>query len=217
VTRTDQRSGHSGQTKTPPVVRLIERAEDWLSRALPGLGIEEQVTRSIVEHGKNALRVDHLIPEDEAGGPAVFRVTTNHRVLPSAYFGDTHVRSEIHSASLERGRAIFLVRREDDQILAAIAYHLPDRGPLELRAMALRQDPDRPDLWAETRWGVVVCKAYVHVFADKVGRGAALVYEADSDEKSREASTFLGFQRAKRPRGFRLSGRELLTQPKLGR
>jgi hypothetical protein len=196
---------------------LIERAEDWIARALPRLGIEDQVTRSVVGHGKNALLVDHLIPEAESGGPAVFRVTTKHRVLPSAFFPDRSVRREVHRASIERGRAIFIVRLEDDQILAALSYHLPDRGRLEVRALAVRQDAGRPDLWAESRWVAVVCKSYLHVFAQKVGRGGDVLFEADSPAKVLEACTFLGFQRAKRPKAFRPSGQELLIQPKLGR
>jgi hypothetical protein len=38
-----------------------------------------------------------------------------------------------------------------------------------------------------------------------------LRYEADTQAKVDEACRHLGFRRAKRPRGFRLSGRELLN------
>jgi hypothetical protein len=195
---------------------LADRSADWIVRALPGLGIETQVTRAIVEYGKNALQIDHLIPHDSIGGKVAFRITSEFKVLPSRDFPDVAVRQAVHSVSQARGRAIFCIRRDVDEILAAIAYHVPDRGPLELRALAIRQDPGHPEIWAESRHAVVMLKAYLHIFGEKLALSADLTYEADTQAKVDEACRHLGFRRAKRPRGFRLSGRELLTQPKLG-
>jgi hypothetical protein len=198
--------------------RFIERAEDWIVHFLPGLGIEDQVTHEVVADGKNAMVVDHLIPEGPRGDQVAFRVTTRHRELPSNHFPDRHVRQEVSEASLERGRAIYCIRRDIDEVVAAISYHLEDQGPLSIRAMALRQDADRPDIWAESRWALVVCKAYLHVFAEKkMRRTADLLYDADTKAKIAEAQDFLGFRRAARQPGLRPSGRALLVQPKLGR
>jgi hypothetical protein len=208
---------HGRRTVIKTTSALARRTADWIARALPGLGIEGQVTKSIVENGKNQLHIDHLIPARGVTGKVAFRITSNVRVLPTVHFPNSEVRSEIHSASAARGRAIFCVRRDVDEVIAAISYHLPDRGPLELRVVAIREDPGQPGIWAESRHAVVMLKAYLHVFGEQLDRGADLIYEADTQAAKNEACGFLGFKRAKRSRGFRLSGRELLTQPKLGR
>jgi len=199
------------------VGHLIPKAEDWLIRFLPGLGIEAQVHHTIAPDGTNRLAINHLIPEGEIGDHVAFRVTTKPLILPSAQFADRHVREEIHQASFVRGRAIFCVRQDADEIVAAISYHVPDQGRVTVRAIALRMDGIEGRLWAESRWALVVSKAYLHVFAEKAGRGADLTYEADTQLKIREAVDYLGFRAGRRPTGFRLSGRALLVQPKLGR
>lgn len=200
-----------------PTTGLLARSEDWIVTALPGLGIEKQVTHAVVEHGKNALRLDHLIPLGPLGGKVAFRVTTKFHVLPSASFRDAQVRGEINAASRRRGRVIYCMRADLDEVMSAIAYHVPATGPLAVRAIALRQDPGKPEIWAQSRHAAVMCKAYLHIFAEKLERTGDLVYEADTRAKVEEATAFIGFRRAKRPTGFRPSGRELLCQRKLGR
>jgi hypothetical protein len=207
---------HGRRTLVETTSALARRTTDWIARALPGLGIEGQITKSIVENGKNRLHIDHLIPAQGSKGAVAFRITSKVQVLLTVHFPNSHVRSEVHSASAARGRAIFCIRTDVDEVIAAISYHLPDKGPLELRAIAIREDAGQPEIWAESRHAVVMLKAYLHVFGEQLKRGADLVYEADTQAAIDEACGFLGFKRAKRPRGFRLSGRELLTQPKLG-
>ena len=195
---------------------FADATTDWILRRLPGLGIENAVRHSLTSDGKNVLSIDHLMPADERGARVRFHVTTDHRELIAPHFPDVSVRREINSASLERGRAVFIDDLWREETMAAIAYHVDDAGPLHIRAMALRQDPGEPRAWAESRHALVICKAVLHIFGEKAGRGSDLLYDADTKAKVEEAKRYLGFRRARRG-ALRPSGRELLCQPKLGR
>lgn len=161
------------------------------------------------------LSINHLIPA-AGGGRVRYRITTDYQVLPETFFG-RRVRKGINTASLERGRAIYCLDVASDDVLAALSCHVPDRGRLVIRTLAVRRDEGEPELWKRSRLDVVICKAYLHVFAAKIGRTAELLYDADTQEAANEATTFLGFRLAGRVTEIRPSGYQLLVQPKLGR
>jgi hypothetical protein len=210
-----KRRGRRPRERLTRRFRFAPAAAQWIAMALPGLGIEAQVQHSVIEHGKNALSLDHRIPSGDRAGRARYLITTNYRVLDRAAFRRAD-RGTINSASLERGRAIYCVDIESDEVSAALAYHVPDRGRLLIRAMALRQDSNRPDVWRRSRFDLIICKAYLHVFAAKIGRPAELLYNPESAAAATEASENLGFRPAKKVVEVRSSSQQVLCQPKLG-
>ena len=184
----------------------------WLTQARDDLDLGRQVHVDI-SGGETVVRVDHRIPAVEGTGEG-WRVTTRKQHLPRVHF-DLRVRQTINSASLERGRRLYCIDSACDEVLAAMSYHVDARRhfPVMLTAIGLRMDEGaRSDLYDRSRGAALLLKQYVHEIARQIGRGGHVDIDADGVDALRDLGG-LGFQRAPRVRGMRVSGRHLRQLP----
>ena len=185
---------------------------DWLTRARDTLDLGSQVR--VKETGeRTVVRIDHRIPAVDAARSG-WRVTTRKQFLPRAHF-PADVRSEVNRASLERGRRIFCIDMASNEVIAAIAYHVDadKRMPVFITAIALRTDAGAPaELYDESRGAAFLLKQYVHEIARQTGRGGHVDIDADGVETLRDLAN-LGFKRAPKIKGLRVSGRHLRQLP----
>lgn len=92
---------------------------------------------------RTTVRIDHRLPEPGRGGRAAYRVCTREQFLPRAHF-DRSVREVVNRASGERGRRIYAIELESQQVIAVLSYHLHDSPgwPLFITALGTRIDAD---------------------------------------------------------------------------
>lgn len=105
---------------------------------------------------RTVVRIDHRLPEPGQGGRAAYRVCTREQFLPRAHF-DRSVRDIVNRASCERGRRIYGIELESQQVIAVLSYHVHDSPgrPLLITALGTRIDVDgKPELYAKPRRSV---------------------------------------------------------------
>ncbi len=161
---------------------------------------------------ETVVEIDHLIPSDEHAVRG-WRVTTKDQRLFRAHF-HAKARDEIKCASQERGRRLFCIDRERQEVMAAISYHLDDDRsmPLLLTAIALRIDVAGPAaLYNQSRAAALILKQYAHEIARRTGRGAYV--DIDASPAAANELARLGFRKAPQVRGFRVSGLHLRQDP----
>src|ERR1019366_6829829 len=113
----------------------------------------------------------HVPEVGEAGGPR-FLLTTelSFRLSPSHF--DRWLAAKINQANREKGRVVFAVDLALNEVVAAIAYHIPEDGssPLLITALAPRIDVAAP----VGRACVPMLKACLHQLGAYLGRGGQL-------------------------------------------
>lgn len=193
---------------------LLSRLQGRLRRSgANALASQVTVASSRAAHGeRTSVRIDHRLREPGSRGARVrWRITTRDQFLPRAHFARA-AREKINAASLDRGRRIYCVDLESQQVMAALSYHLDDREhwPLLLTALALRIDEDATaDLFEESRALGWLLKQYVHAIGEKVGRAGYVDMDAPDRRDVVDELMRLGFRNAPRVDGLNPSGRHL--------
>lgn len=192
---------------------MLDRLKVWIA----GPGCTEIATAVNLDHRergvgeKNHVAIDHRVPEPGRGSDWRFRITTSPQMLPGAHF-DRAVRAKVNQASRERGRRIYAIERDTQQVLAVLSYHLDDdpRRPLLITALGTRCDADgAPELFAASLALVWLLKQYTHAIAEKTGRGTHVDMDASTKPEVLGTLTALGFRNAPHVKGFAPSGQHL--------
>jgi len=160
---------------------------------------------------RTVVRIDHRIPEPGRGSRAAFRITTREQFLPRAHF-DRSVRETVNRAATERGRRIYAIELDSQEVLAVLSYHLHDSPsrPLLITALGSRADEHAPpDLYARSLALVWMLKQYAHAISERTERGGYVDMDAANRPDVIAALRQLGFRDAPRVRGFTPSGRHL--------
>jgi hypothetical protein len=112
------------------------------------------------------------VPEAGEEGGSRFLLTTElaARLSPSHF--DRELAGKINQANREKGRVVFAVDLALSEVVAAIAYHIPEDGssPLLITALAPRIDVAAP----VGRACVPMLKACLHQLGSYLGRGGQL-------------------------------------------
>ncbi len=195
----------------------LEPLRRWLADEHTRAGIASQVTirsKSTVMGQRTAVSIDHLLACELAGYQG-WRITTKRTFLPAAHFSSlaTH---QLKTANHDRGRTIYCMDRGlDDEVVAAVSYHVDDRAawPLFMRMIGLRIDvAGAAELRRHTLAGAYVTKQYVHAIAQAIGRPTDVhvdLYPRDAERYAAE----LGFRRARRLAGLRVAGLHMCQPP----
>jgi hypothetical protein len=129
---------------------------------------------------RTAVRIDHRLPEPGRGGPAAYRVCTREQFLPRAHF-DRSVREILNRASCERGRRIYAIELQSQQVITVLSYHLHDspRRPLLITALGARIDAGATsELYARSLAVVWLLKQYAHAISKRTRRGGYVDMDA---------------------------------------
>jgi hypothetical protein len=147
------------------------------------------------------LRQVH-VPHPDDEGPPRFRLTTNLTARLSAVHFDRELAAKVNEASQEKGRALYAVDLELNEVVAAVSYHLPDdsSSPLLITALAPRVDGAA----AVGRFCVPMLKACVHEVSQRLGRGGQLALRVGGGSDD-EAKTLYGFRPGPRGKGRSIS------------
>ena len=136
------------------------------------------------------------VPEAGEEGGSRFLLTTElaARLSPSHF--DRELAGKIKQANREKGRVVFAVDLALSEVVAAIAYHIPEDGssPLLITALAPRIDVAAP----VGRACVPMLKACLHQLGSYLGRGGQLGLRPGGAPID-EAQQLFGFRPA--PRG----------------
>lgn len=146
-------------------------------------------------------------------GPRGWRIATRRTYLPPNQFGSWARQKVNTAASRGTGRTIYCHDAGlDEQVVAALSYHLHDRTgwPLFITAIAFRTDftEDR-GLRRRTLAGAFVLKQYTHALGARLHRGAAVHIDMPGDNLEGHAAE-LGFRRAPALKGLRVAGTHML-------
>jgi len=160
---------------------------------------------------RTVVRIDHRIPEPGRGSRAAFRITTREQFLPRAHF-DRSLRETVNRAAVERGRRIYAIELDSQEVLAVLSYHLHDSPgrPLLITALGTRADEHAPpDLYARSLALAWLLKQYAHAISERTKRGGYVDMDAANRPDVIAVLRQLGFRDAPRVRGFTPSGRHL--------
>lgn len=137
-----------------------------------------------------------LVPgaDEERGSRFLLTTELAARLSPSHF--DGWRAAKINQASREKGRVVFAVDLALNEVVAAIAYHIPEDGssPLLITALAPRIDVAAP----VGRACVPMLKACLHQLGSYLGRGGQLGLRPGGAPID-EAQRLFGFRPA--PRG----------------
>jgi hypothetical protein len=137
-----------------------------------------------------------LVPgaDEERGSRFLLTTELAARLSPSHF--DGWRAAKINQASREKGRVVFAVDLALNEVVAAIAYHIPEDGssPLLITALAPRIDVAAP----VGRACVPMLKACLHQLGSYLGRGGQLGLRPGGAPVD-EAKQLFGFRPA--PRG----------------
>jgi hypothetical protein len=131
--------------------------------------------------------------------------------LPRAHF-DRSVREIVNRASGGRGRRIYAIELESQQVIAVLSYHLHDSPgrPLLITALGPRIDAEGgSELYARSLAVVWLLKQYTHVISERTRRGDYVDMDAANRPEALTVLRQLGFRDAPRVKGFTPSGRHL--------
>jgi hypothetical protein len=158
---------------------------------------------------KVSVSHQHLIPDISR-----IIVTTRRQHLSRHEF-DSSIAERINSRDTQPGeddgRILYCVDLVNDQLMAALMYHVHGGRsyPLLITAIAVRSDGDEDFRTVSTACALIL-KAYLHALSAKVRRGATIGYDSRTSAETALALNSLGFRRS-RPAGFPLRG-DYLTQ-----
>ncbi len=162
--------------------------------------IQQQLRVRVVRRGTGPwtqVTLGHVhVPEAGEEGGSRFLLTTElaARLSPSHF--DRGLAAKINQANREKGRVVFAVDLALNEVVAAIAYHIPEDGssPLLITALAPRIDVAAPI----GRACVPMLKACLHQLGSYLGRGGQLGLRPGGAPID-EAQRLFGFRPA--PRG----------------
>jgi len=139
----------------------------------------------------------HVPGADEEGGSRFLLTTELAARLSPSHF-DRGLAAKINQANREKGRVVFAVDLALNEVVAAIAYHIPEDSfsPLLVTAMAPRTDAAAPI----GRACVPMLKACLHQLGSYLGRGGQLGLRPGA-AAIEDAQRLYGFRPAPRGRG----------------
>lgn len=191
----------------------LNRLANWLS------GSHDRISRQVnVREKKHAsgtetvVTIDHRLSCDLAAHVG-WHIETRPTFLPRVHFSSWAI-AHIKNAERRRGRAIYCHDRIDQEVIAAVSYHIDDdpRMPVLLTALAFRTDTGaNAFLRYRTLAGALVLKHHVHALAEKIGRGGYVDIDL-ADGGRADLARELGFQPAPKVKGFRPGGLHLRQQ-----
>jgi hypothetical protein len=189
----------------------------WLIDRRSAIDIEGKIaiTKKASPEGElTIIMIDHLV-SCQLPGRDGWRVTTKRTYLPPRHFHSSAAHT-LKSADHDRGRTIYCMDHGfNDEVVAALSYHLDKRGswPLFITAIGFRIDfPDNAVLRQRTLEAAFLLKQYAHAIAALTERGGDVHAEVPPNSVTRYAEE-LGFRNAKRPKGLRSSGTHLRQAP----
>lgn len=168
-----------------------------------------RVRRSGLHPTDDAVSVAYDFPRSLAGSSHPLSIRSSDHVPGglSKSFGAVHaiVRRRRQAGGARKGRVLYLLHGKSP--LAVLAYHVPERGPLEVMAVGA----DR----ALTREEAVRFQAHLLACLEEagtaLGRGQELGWVPRTKNAALVAEKAFGFQRAQRPKGSR--AQHYLTRP----
>jgi len=147
------------------------------------------------------LREVH-VPYPGDDGAARFRLTTNLTARLSAVHFERDVAAKVNEASREKGRALYAVDLERNEVVAAIAYHIPAERASALLITALAPRVD--EAAAAGRLCIPILKACVHLISERLARAGPLALRTGG-AGAEEATRLYGFRPGPREKGRRTS------------
>jgi hypothetical protein len=160
---------------------LRGRIREFIRRRRSKIARQVHIETSLVD-GKPETRakIDDRTNWDGSGPVEILITTSRNELEPPAFA--PHEAESINTAAgkwrdpgsgkrrrADKGRAIYLVHLASEEVMAALAWHLPSRpGPLEILRIAMRQEEDRQKLSA---LAALILKVYVHEVSRRCDRG----------------------------------------------
>ncbi len=193
----------------------LEQLSTWLTENWQQIKIPAQVTvraKTRAYGERTTVKIDHRLSCPLQGYDG-WRIGTKKTFLPLAQFNSWARQKVNTAASHGTGRTIYCYDDGlDDQVVAALSYHIHDRAdwPLFITAIAFRIDfkEDR-GLRARTVAGAFLLKQYAHALGELIGRGPAVHMDMAVDNLEGYAVE-LGFRRAPALKGLRVAGTHML-------
>lgn len=201
-----------------PDEESLDYLANWLILQRATIDIDGQIAitkRTTAEGERTIVAIDHLLSCPLPGRPG-WRVTTKPTYLPTRHFHSTAAHTLKTSAEHGRGRTIYCMDHGlDDEVVAALSYHLDERRswPLFITAIGFRVDfPENAVLRRRTVEAAFLLKQYAHAIAALTGRGDDVHAEVPPNAVVRYAQE-LGFVKAARLKGLRSSGTHMRQPP----
>lgn len=189
-----------------PTSSHLPRLSRWLAPRRSEL--VEQVHVRKRSHGREtAVSIDHRL-SCELDWHSGWHTTTAATFLPLAHFS-SQARAYVKTAERLRGRAIYILDEDANEVVAAVAYHLDEnpRMPLLITSLGVRIDTaGNPFLRYRTLAGALVLKQYLHAISERTGRGRHVDIDLPKNREQLALAHELGFRRAPRIKGFQPGG-----------
>ena len=172
-----------------------------------GYGV--RVQRSGRHPTDDAVFVAYDFPRKLAGSRHPLRIRSSDRVpggLPGA-FGAVRdlVRRRRQGGGAKKGRVLYLLRGR--QPLAVLAYHVPDRGPLEVIAVGADRMLTPQDA-VRLQAHLLACLEEAGI---ALGRATRIAWATSTENTAGVAELAFGFRRSKKPKHSR--AKYYLTRP----
>lgn len=153
-----------------------------------------------------------LITHPGPAGRARIVVCTELRVRLSSSLFAPALAVKINTASEEKGRVIYAVDIESNEVIAAASYHLPTARARRIEVTALAARTDDP-LARLGRACIPILKCCIHEISahELVDRGGQVALWA-SGESAKAAVTDYGFRPGPAPRQARVSKKQRVSQ-----
>jgi hypothetical protein len=155
------------------------------------------------------VSVSYDFPRSRSGDRHPLRIRSSDQVrggLPASYGAVRDiVRRRRQNGGARKGRVLYVLQEQEP--LAVLAYHVPDRGPLEIIAVgASRKLP--PEVAVRFQAHLIAC---LEEAASLLGRAESLAWAPSTDNAARVAETVFEFRRARKPANCR--ARHYLVRP----
>jgi hypothetical protein len=187
----------------------LEQLTRWLTENRQEINVAGQVTirQSATAHGeRTVVSIDHRLAGPSPRHPG-WRISTKRTDLPGGHFSSLAMHY-LKSADHQRGRTIYCHDNARGEVIAAMTYHIDERPtwPVFITMIGLRTDfKVDVDLRNRTLGAAYLLKQYVHAISGAIGRGGDVHIEIPGHDTDLYA-TELGFRRAAKIKGLRVSG-----------
>lgn len=190
----------------------------WLIDQRKAIDIERKIaiakgTRSAGE--LTIVTIDHRV-SCSLPGRSGWHVITKRTFLPASHFHSAALQKLNTAADHGRGRTIYCLDCGfDDEVVAALSYHIDDHRswPLFITAIGFRIDfPANAVLRRRTLEAAFLLKQYVHAIAALTGRRQDVHADVPPNAVTRYAEE-LGFRKAPRLKRLRASSTLMRQQP----
>lgn len=168
-----------------------------------------RVTRSGRHPDDDVVSVAYDFPRSRAGSRHPLAIRSSDHVkggLPAAFGGvRAVVRRRRQEGGARKGRVLYVLHGRE--VLAVLAYHIPDRGPLEVLVVGAHHELPRADA-ARFQAHLLAC---LEEAARALSRADYLAWITDVENTAKVVETLHDFSRASKPDHVR--ARFYLTRP----